>query len=641
MAIKLFGEMSKEDYHALGFRCGLEVHQQLHTDKKLFCRCPNSSGSDSYDAELLRHMRPTLSELGEYDRTALMEYKTRKEIFYRINRNTVCTYEMDDTPPFPMNPEALRIALEIAMLLDSAIVGELHIARKQYLDGSIPTGFQRTAMVSLGGRLNIGTKHVAVRQMSIEEDSCRLYSDEGHNRVFLTDRLSIPLIEVVTEPELYDPWEAKVAGEAIRRLTRATGKVKTGTGCARQDVNVSVEGGTRVEIKGVHSLKLIPVLCHYEAVRQKALLDIRYLLKSKGLKAEDLGDTAADVSAVVERCTFQPIRTALSRGHRVMAVRLPGFQGILDRPIGPEMPFFWEFVGVVKVIACLDRMPNMIFDQRDDPRLAGRIWERIYRRLDASEKDAVVLVWGDERDTETAIKEILARARAAFDGVPPETRKALPDGRTVFNRVLPGPERMYPDTDLPPMILDDAELARIRAQLPAKPWEAMQDYLNLGLPAEHARRMFLSPRRRLFDQHAGDPSVDSRLLARLLLQEYPRKRRRRASTLRDTEIQDLLFACARGKICREAVPYLLAGRPSAVASQDLLYTPATRPEVEETVSRILDAADIHREDPGTEFRYSLGLVMPELRGRAPGALVAEVVRARLGELGATDENLEG
>ena len=139
--LKPFEEMTAEDYRDLGMKSGLEIHQQLLTEKKLFCRCPAGHYSDEYDAEILRHMRPTLSELGEYDGTALMEFKTKKNITYRINHQTVCTYEMDDTPPFEINPQALDSALQIAQLMNYKMVGEIHIARKQYLDGSIPTGF--------------------------------------------------------------------------------------------------------------------------------------------------------------------------------------------------------------------------------------------------------------------------------------------------------------------------------------------------------------------------------------------------------------------------------------------------------------------------------------------------------------------
>jgi glutamyl-tRNA(Gln) amidotransferase subunit E len=141
------------------------------------------------DAEIIRHMRPTLSELGEYDGTALMEFKTRKNIIYRISNETACTYEIDDTPPFPMNREALEYALQISMLSKLSIVGEVHITRKQYLDGSIPTGFQRTAILGVEGEIRLRNKKVRLIQLSIEEDACREISDIGHWRTYKTDRL--------------------------------------------------------------------------------------------------------------------------------------------------------------------------------------------------------------------------------------------------------------------------------------------------------------------------------------------------------------------------------------------------------------------------------------------------------------------
>ncbi|MFP4019162.1 MAG: hypothetical protein ACLFUH_07925, partial [Bacteroidales bacterium] len=209
---------SEKDYERIGFKSGLEVHQQLKTKEKLFCHCPAGiyHSNENYDAEIIRHMRPTLSELGEYDGTALMEYKTRKEIIYRINNETACTYEIDDTPPFKMDQEALDIALEISLLSKLNIVGEVHITRKQYLDGSIPTGFQRTAIIGVEGEIPLKHKKVRLIQLSLEEDSCREISDIRHTRIFKTDRLGMPLIETVTYPDMVTPHELQEAAEYIR-----------------------------------------------------------------------------------------------------------------------------------------------------------------------------------------------------------------------------------------------------------------------------------------------------------------------------------------------------------------------------------------------------------------------------------------
>ncbi|MBD3170305.1 MAG: Glu-tRNA(Gln) amidotransferase GatDE subunit E, partial [candidate division Zixibacteria bacterium] len=168
------------DYTALGFRCGVEIHQQLDTEKKLFCHCPVGLVYHEPNARILRHMRPTLSEMGEYDGTALMEKKTRKNIIYEILNDRVCTYEMDDTPPFLINQQALEIGIKLALLFQCNIVDEAHVSRKQYLDGSIPTGFQRTTVIGTDGWVPYKDRKIAVLQINVEEDACREIKDDGH-----------------------------------------------------------------------------------------------------------------------------------------------------------------------------------------------------------------------------------------------------------------------------------------------------------------------------------------------------------------------------------------------------------------------------------------------------------------------------
>ncbi len=332
------GELSAADYQVLGFMSGLEVHQQLVTRSKLFCRCPAGRFVEEYDAEVLRHMRPTLSELGEYDGTALMEFKTKKEIVYQLERGSVCTYEMDDTPPFEIDDEAVRIAIEISLLLNLNLVAELHVMRKQYLDGSIPTGFQRTAMVGLTGAIpfrvpELGVnRELRIRQLSLEEDSCREVSDIGHRITFRTDRLGMPLTETVTEPDLLTPLELQAAGRLLARVARATGKVRRGPGAARQDVNVSVAGGRRIEIKGVDNHRGLPLLVHTEAFRQLNLLRVKAELERRGVSDEllfvpDVGKPWEvsphffDATAALQPCDFAPIHDSLERGEKVVAVR--------------------------------------------------------------------------------------------------------------------------------------------------------------------------------------------------------------------------------------------------------------------------------------------------------------------------------
>lgn len=493
-------EATVETYEALGFKCGLEVHQQLKTDKKLFCRCPAGiyQKGEDFDSEIVRHMRPTLSELGEYDGTALMEFKTRKNIIYRLKYQTACTYDIDDTPPFAMNREALFQALEIALLLNMKIVGELHIARKQYLDGSIPTGFQRTGIIGIGGEIPLSNKTVRMIQLSIEEDSCREVSDIGHWRTYSTDRVGTPLIESVTYPEMLTPDEAAEAGQYIRFLARSTGKVRTGPGAARQDVNVSITGGTRVEIKGVSGISMIPELTHNEAFRQKALLKIKEELRSR------IGDT--DNWQLTHRKVEADLVSELSREHigdtmEAIAISLPGFSGLLSHFTQPGQTFADELSARLKVIACLER-PNM------------------YHSDQGNGDDAELFVWGPGEDIPTAIETIEERCRLAFEGVPNETRKALVDGTTIFERVLPGPDRMYPDTDSAPISISREMIESCREALPKSVAERVEQLKRWKAPSDTHQYLLRNNFVPLIEELSNSYRLSPRFLSCLLAHTF-------------------------------------------------------------------------------------------------------------------------
>ena len=469
------------DYAAVGLIAGLEVHQQLLTDRKLFCHCPAGRYTRTHDGTVLRHMRPTLSELGVYDGTALMEFKTRKHIVYLLNRENTCTYEMDDTPPFPVNQEAVDVAIEQCLMLGCDIVDEVHIARKQYLDGSIPTGFQRTAIVGVNGILPFRGRELSITQVSVEEDSCREVEDRGHLIVWRTDRLGMPLIETVTGPDLRSPDEVEEAILLVGRVCRSTGRVRVGLGASRQDVNVSVRGGRRVEIKGVPKAGWAPALVHGEGVRQVNLLRLRDELHRRGFTtAESIQVETTDVtertedSSVRARCTrpsgsvpspAEGRHPEFERGagpFRVVAVRLPGLEGTLSWPTQPGRTFAHELAGRVRVIAGLDR-PPILFHSEDWPEEArGELAGLRRRRRAPPTVDAVVIVWGPERDTRTAAEEIRIRYAEATDGVPNETRQPFEDGSTDFERILPGPDRMYPDTDSPPTRVTRERVERLQ-----------------------------------------------------------------------------------------------------------------------------------------------------------------------------------
>ncbi|MCF8373332.1 MAG: Glu-tRNA(Gln) amidotransferase subunit GatE [Bacteroidales bacterium] len=478
-------EATADDYKRIGFMSGLEVHQQLKTKKKLFCHCPAGvyHSHDDYDAEVIRHMRPTLSELGEYDGTALMEFRTRKEIIYRLNNKTACTYEVDDTPPFKIDSEALEYALEISMLSKLNIVGEVHITRKQYLDGSIPTGFQRTAILGVEGEIQLKNKKIRLIQLSIEEDSCREISDIGHTRIYKTDRLGMPLIETVTYPECMTPDELMEAAQVIRFLNRSTGKVRTGIGAGREDVNVSCKGGTRVEIKGVAHNKWIPELSHNESFRQWALLNVRNILRDRVKDYKNWKIEAANLDYDVFHKLNENLKEAKDRGYKLYIINLPQFKGILSHFTQPGKMFSDEISDRLKVIACLEK-PYMAHTEEFGEFISNTDFNVLAPMVSAEEGDAQILLWGPEDDMKTALETIEERCQMAFEGVPNETRKSFENGTTIFERVLPGADRMYPDTDSAPIPLEDAYIERLRKNLPVDVAERYQQLRDWKVPED-------------------------------------------------------------------------------------------------------------------------------------------------------------
>ncbi len=632
---KPFSEMTEDDYAEVGFRSGLEIHQQLFTEKKLFCRCPAGQYSHEFDAEILRHMRPTLSELGEYDGTALMEFKTKKEIIYQIHRDTVCTYEMDDTPPFELNEEALDISLGIAMLYNCTMVDELHIARKQYLDGSIPTGFQRTTIVGVDGWIPYKGRKIRIVQLGLEEDACREVSDVGHRRTYLTDRLGMPLIETVTGPDMRTPHEVADVAQICRRLVRSTGHVRTGIGAAREDVNVSVQGGTRAEIKGVSRIPRIPLLTYHEAMRQWRLLQLREELHRRGITEESFKADTADVTRLLQKTNYQPIRNALENGRQAKGVCLRGYERLLNWQTQTNTYFSREIADRVRVVACLTTLPNIVHSDSASETLASSEWQALRKTMRATKDDTLVVVWGNEEDAGMGAQEIIIRAKEATIGVPSETRQALRDGTNGFERILPGPDRMYPDTDLPPKKVSEERLRKIRESLPIPIWTREAWYTELGLPNDVIQPLAMSPWADLFESVVRDMGVDPKT-ASVALVQVPKGLRKKGlsrETL-DAAVLERIFRLYReGKISRKGIAWAMKRTvEQGDFTMDGFPPPPSEAEIDGLIDRECEGMrSLKIFNPEKTGHILMGRVMDFVRERTEGASVWQKVCAFLEE----------
>jgi len=493
-------------FESLGFKCGIEIHQQLNTEKKLFCHCPVGLTKRRHDAEILRHMRPTLSELGEYDGTALMEFKTKKNVIYRLYRDRTCTYEMDDTPPFLVNQQAIDYAIRISLLFNCRIVDEIHVIRKQYLDGSIPTGFQRTMIIGIDGRVPFRGRDIKINQVNLEEEACREVTDIGHDITFATDRLSIPLVEIITDCQMKNPEEAMEVCRLLGNAMKITGLVRRGIGTVRQDVNVSVTGGHRVEIKGVHKVGNIRPLTAIEAVRQKKLLELKDIFINRHGLAENIKYRENGFTSLFSGSNNMIGRYLESdRPFKVGGLLLPQMSDIVTCGLQPDWDFGSELSGRVRVIACIDCKPNLFFlSHREQYDIPETLWDKIKEQLNWREGDDIVVICGPSDDVTTAFNEIKIRIAELADGVIHETRQDMKNGTTDFERILPGPDRMYPDTDHPPVKITPERVEKNRQLVTEPLWEKQNRWQKLGLHQEQIKALSLSPFADLFDSLTED-----------------------------------------------------------------------------------------------------------------------------------------
>ncbi|MCL2824168.1 MAG: Glu-tRNA(Gln) amidotransferase subunit GatE [Polyangiaceae bacterium] len=635
--------MDSFDYASVGLIAGLEVHQQLLTNQKLFCHCPVGLYTEDHDGVVLRHMRPTLSELGVYDGTALMEFKTKKEIVYLLNKLNMCTYEMDDTPPFLVNQNAIDIAIELCLMMNMDIIDEVHIARKQYLDGSIPTGFQRTAIVGVNGFLPFRGRKLTVTHVSVEEDSCREVSDNGHRVVWRTDRLGTPLTETVTGPDLRTPEEVREAILLCGLVARSTRHVRTGIGASRQDVNVSVRGGSRVEIKGVPRAGYAVKLVHNEGIRQSNLLKLREEMHSRGLRTPgDIRMRAIDVSDILSNVGLDFLQRTFKVGGKAFAVKIEGVARLSEHPTQPDTTFLDELSGRIRVIACLDELP-IVLSSASLPEFSNRAWVigRLRSRLGVGEHDDFFIVLGPEGDCRTAADEIRLRFCDATQGVPQETRQALAGGFTTFERILPGPDRMYPDTDSPPTRVTAERIAGIRAQLKPAPWERGARYGSWRVPEETTQFLIRRGGAEIVDAVVEKTGADGLVAAMVIGQRAKALKRagipvERLGTGEWVEIFDLFTG---GRIPKEAIPVIASrmakdrlNAEQAAEAEGVVLLTRERWQSEMDGLTMCGYRAGKGDDAARRLRFLAGRAMRQLKFKAPAKEVVEYLRAGIGEV---------
>lgn len=617
-------------------KAGLEVHQQLAVGK-LFCGCPADLTEEVTDA-FTRTLRAAGGESRAVDVAAALQ--ASRGLVYRYEAGpSSCLVEMDEEPPHPLNEAALDTALTLALLLRARPVDEIEVMRKIVVDGSNTTGFQRTALVAVDGELEVRGRRYSIPTICLEEDAARKVRESPGEVTYRLDRLGIPLIEIATGPEIVSGAEAREVAEEIGALLRATRRVRRGIGTIREDVNVSIEGGHRIEVKGVQELRLIEEYVDREVARQKFLLELRDELgrRHAGVPA----DPPLDVTDLFREVASGPFSGAGRGGQVVLAVGLTGFAGLLRSPPGSEERLGRELADHARSVGLRGLVHS---DELPAFGVSEAVVAAVRERAGLAEADAFVLVTDRSHERASlALKRVVERARVALDGVPGETRDPLPDGRTRFSRPLPGRDRMYPETDIPPIPITAERLERLRSHLPERP-EELEARLarSHGLPSEVVRQLVYGDLVERFGSLAreGHPAG---LVARLLTQDLPSVPAGGAGAPPfEPSLESLgavLAAAEAGRIAKEGVPTVLAalaaGAPSVeVAIERAGLSGFSKDDLVVLIRAVVEAnAEMIRTRGEAAFSPLMGDVMREVRGRRDGrevsdALHAEIARVR-------------
>jgi glutamyl-tRNA(Gln) amidotransferase subunit E len=618
--------MSEFDYDELGLVAGLEIHQQLDTATKLFCECPTRL-RDPEDAEraFTRYLHPTRSELGEIDEAALEESRVEREFEY-LAYDSTCLVEEDDEPPHRLDDEAMATTLEIAQLLDMDVVDRAHVMRKVVIDGSNTSGFQRSTLIAHNGEIETSDGTVGIEDVMLEEESAQRVEEREGGVEFSLDRLGIPLVEIGTKPDISTPEQALEAAETIGMLLRSTGKVKRGLGTIRQDVNVSIADGARVEMKGVQSLDDIDDLVREEVRRQVELVDVAEELRARDAS---VGDTQ-NVTEVFEGTGSGVIRGALESDGVVYAVPLYGFDGLVGRELQPDRRLGTEFSDHAKRHGA-----GGIFHTDELPAygVTGDEVEALRDAVGADDEDAVAIVADSSSVATGAIEAVAERAETAIEGVPEETRGANDDGTSEYLRPLPGAARMYPETDVPPVDPDPTAV-----ETPELLTEKVERYQSEhGLDAGLAEQVAFGRRWPLFEEQV-EAGVDATLAAQTLESTVTELRRDDVPVdeLTDDHFRGVFGLVADGDLAQEGVPELLAAlaeqpdREAGALADELGLGSAAEDEVRDAVVDVVERNSDQVEAEGMgAFSALMGECMGALRGKADGDLVSEVLREEI------------
>ena len=621
-------------------KVGLEIHQQLDTKNKLFCNCEIVDATE-HDFTFKRNLRPTRSEMGSYDQAALFESKKIKIIKYQSSRNSNCLIESDEEPPVEVNTEALEVVLTLCLALHCTVEDELHVMRKIVIDGSNTTGFQRTILVGRDGFLDVEGIRVGVQSICLEEDAARIINEQNKdndesNKIYSLDRLGIPLIEIALEPISNSPTFVTILAQTVGRLLRSTKKVTRGIGSIRQDVNISVDNGPVVEIKGVQQLSQLALIIDYESKRQDGLNQIAKKLTERNINQSEFIGTVTDVTDLLRNSSSKVLKRILTDDSKIIAFVLHGFNGILSFEPYPGIRLGKELGDLVKSygiggIFHSDELPNYGISIDDV--------QSISSVLRMNKNDAFILVGGSITLLNTVLFELFNRITKSFSGVVPETRYVRIDGITAFSRPRPGSSRMYPETDIPYISIDDNTMKGLSKLIP-QPWDVVIEQISkkYDINKTLAENIFDSQYFILFEKIISQTSISPSFIISKLTEDLVSLERDGYDTSILTE--DVLFYLFMqlnySRISKESVPIIIEKllKKEVDDVEEVIRSfgtdNLTEEFVDDTISRIISENKKVISEKGLDaVGLLMGRCMEILRGKIDGEKVNKKLMTKL------------
>jgi len=596
--------------------------------------------SNEWDKSFNRKLRLTRSEIGTLDPAAIFESKKKRDTEYLSSTDSSCLVEADEEPPYGVNNEALETSLILSLALNSVIQDEFHVMRKIVIDGSNTTGFQRTTLIAKGGYIDVEGKKIGVQSICLEEDAARIVKRGNINDAYALDRLGIPLVEITLEPITGTGQFITGVALTIGRLLRSTKRVARGIGTIRQDVNISINNGPIVEVKGVQQLSLLPKVIEYECLRQLSLSKLAEQIRYKLLgKKTQIVSRSIDVTHIMKSSDSNRVKSVLEdKDSKFMALLIRGLKGIFGLEyfpgirLGKQLSELVRFYGLGGIFHS-DELPKYGISTKEITEIEGE--------LGLLEEDAFILLGGPSEVVTLALKELSHRLESAINGVIAETRSVSDNGSTIYMRPRPGSARMYPETDIPYFSVTDSYLNSLKSAVPL-PWPQIISNLRdrYGINAKLAMQIYDSDYLDLFYQIANLTKFPPSFIISKLTDDLANFHRQGLdlTLLQDDVIRDTFVKADRQNLGKESVTLIF---------EKILNKEASNPDeavallgIEmvsfDKIYAIIDQVILENQQIVIQKRNAsqgllMGRCMAKLRGKVDGQTLDKALKERLND----------